>query len=197
MTTVRTFLPIVLFVALTSLAHGEPVHLWTLEVLDYRHLNGSSSFRMSTRSDAFIEFSGCCSMAGGAVPEHDAPTAEFARDLTNGVNNPITVSSPYFSFTFDENFLLSTNEDEERHIANSTSLSPTSTNGIDLQGWRITGFGMGISTTTNDIWSYGVTAWAVPVPEPPCVTFLFEVFLLFSVRGSRTRSRRSRRSCVV
>jgi hypothetical protein len=152
---------------------------------------------MSTRPDAFIEFTGCCGWGGGAVPERDATTAGFAGDLTNGVNNPITVSSPYFTLTFDEDFLLATNEDEEQHVTNSTSLSPASTNGIDLQGWRITGFGMGISTTTNDIWSYGVTAWAVPLPEPSCVTFLFEIFLLFSVRGSRNRSRRSRRSCVV
>jgi hypothetical protein len=187
----RSILPFLIAVSVASRCSGEPINLWILEVFDYRYLDGNSSFRVSTRADAFLEHSGCCSMSGGATPESDPFAAAFADDLTNGKNNPITIVSPYFSYTIDEDFLLGSNFGNELNIKSWTNLDAASTNGIDLEGWRITGFGLGITTTTNGIWGYGVAAWGEPIPEPSCGAMLLAMALSLSVQFARRRTKTS------
>ena len=190
----RSILPLLIALAVASTSNGTPISLWGLQVLDYRFIDGNSTFRVSTRADAYIEYTGCCSISGGAVPEGDPLTAAFAEDLTNGVNNPITITSPYFSYTIDEDFLLGNNFGNEQNIESYTNLDVASTNGIDYEGWRITRFGLGITTTTNGIWGYGVSAYGVPIPEPSCGAMPLGMALPVSRLCARPKGRNHRRA---
>lgn len=82
-------------VSLFRAALSEPVPLET------------HAFRVSTSPTAYLETTIVNQVGGAFLYPGDAPHVDaFIADLTNGVNNPVTLTNGSFSYTVDEDYFL-------------------------------------------------------------------------------------------
>lgn len=90
---------------LASTASAAPIIVWRAGAIEDAPV-GVHTFRIATSANAYIDHTtGPGNVKEWTAGDNSHVAALFA-DLTNGVNNPVTISTSLFSHTVDENFFL-------------------------------------------------------------------------------------------
>lgn len=164
-------------------AASESIRVWEGFILDVEH-STYRDFTLSTSETAYYTLPADTGLHFVTTADGPHVVALFG-DMTNGINNPLTWSTPLVSYTVDENHGFIAPRTDPPVRAFSSYLTRSS---VDLIGWTIDQLRVE-HTQGGGLRRYNVEVWAhVPEPSPGLLLVAMYVSLAHVRMAPRRRS---------